>query len=114
MNIKGTVKYYATNVYFLNKHFNKMKELGYKGRHNQFRVVCKAKSMAEANRIAKSYGLGEKCFSRDYTAETGNGKEIELCEQHQFIVCVDGSLGLNYVGIEIILNNNTPQILPPL
>ena len=45
-------KYYGTLVMITGNQYEKLVELGYKGYHNQFGVVCKAKSMAEANRIA--------------------------------------------------------------
>ena len=81
----------------------KLRELGYNKTHNQFRIVCKAKSMAEANRKAESYGLGEKVFRPEYTSEIGNEIQIELCEMYGFIVCLGGTLGDEYIAIEEII-----------
>ena len=96
-------KYYATITFLRGEMVDKLKELGYRGSHNHFRVVCKAKSRAEANRIAESYGLGKITFEPDYTNETGNDIEIEMADKHVFIVCINGTIGRNYVSIEELI-----------
>ena len=95
-------KYYGTLVMIAGEQYKKLIELGYKGCHHQFRVVCKAKSMAEANRIAESYNLGSKVFRRDYTCETGNALEIELADKYGFIINISGSFGDKYIDIKNI------------
>jgi hypothetical protein len=95
-------KYYGTLVIIIGNQYKKLIELGYKGYHNQFRVVCKAKSIEEANRIAESYNLGSKVFRRDYTCETGNALEIELADKYGFIIDVSGSFGRKYIDIKEI------------
>lgn len=99
-------KYYGTNVNLYGYMNRKMHELGYDGYHNQFRIVCKAKSMAEANRKAEAYGLGEKVFRSAYTSETGNELQIELCDEYGFIVCLGGTQGNEYIGIESIIQKS--------
>jgi len=96
-------KYYGTNINISGEKLDKLKQLGYKGHHSQFRVVCRAKSMAEVNRIAESYGLGSKCFHKDYTCETGNKIELEMAEKYGFIVCLNETLGDKFISIEEIL-----------
>lgn len=96
-------KYYGTNTSLYGDMFNKIRELGYKDSRSQFRVVCKAKSRAEANRIAEGHGLRKNIFESDYTSETGNDIEIEMADKHGFIVCIDGTVGRNYVSIEKII-----------
>ena len=96
-------KYYGTLTMIGGKEADKLKELGYKGTHYQFRIVCKAKSMAEANRKAEYYGLGKNVFQSNYTSETGNTLEIELADKFGFIVAIDGTSGYEFVGIEDIL-----------
>ncbi|NFA60363.1 hypothetical protein EXM63_03780 [Clostridium botulinum] len=96
-------KYYGTNVMLYGDKISKIRELGYKGTHSQFRVVCKAKSKAEANRMAESYGFGKKVFHPDYTSETGNETEIEMANRYDFIICLNGTLGNEFVGIESII-----------
>ena len=93
-------KYYGTTTLIRGDMRDKLMELGYKGSHSQFRVVCKAKSRAEANRIAKSYGFEENVFQANCTSETRNVKELELCDKYVFIVKIDGTQVDNYVGIE--------------
>ena len=95
-------KYYGTLVMITGNQYKKLIKLGYKGCHHQFRIVCKAKSMAEANRIAESYNLGSKVFHRDYTCETGNALEIELADKYGFIINISGSLGDKYIDIKNI------------
>jgi len=96
-------KYYGTNIGLYGSMNDKIRELGYENSHNQFRVVCKAKSMAEANRKAVSYGLSDKTFSRDYTSKTGNSFEIEMADKYEFIIAIDGTRGKSYVGIKDLL-----------
>lgn len=66
-----------------------------KSTHNQYRFVCKAKSMAEANRIAESIGLsnGRKFFEGNYTDDTGNLVEIEACDKFGIAVQTSGAIG---------------------
>jgi hypothetical protein len=68
VNKMRTDKYYGTNISLSWNASLKIKEKGYNGSHNQFRVVCKSKSMAEANRIAEDLGIGRKIFHRDWTS----------------------------------------------
>lgn len=96
-------KYYGTNTNIYGAMNKKMHELGYKGFHNQFRIVCKAKSMAEANRKAESYGLGKKVFQPNYTSETGNEIELNLADKYDFIICLNGTGGNEYIDIKTIL-----------
>lgn len=96
-------KYYGTLIMLYGKKYDKIVELGYNGCHHQFRVVCKAKSRAEANRIAASYGLDDNVFNPDYTSETGNSLEIELADKYGFIINISGCLGIDYVDIKTIL-----------
>jgi len=96
-------KYYGTNIFLYGDMLDKIRQLGYKGYHNQFRVVCKAKSKSEANRIAEGYGLGKDVFRPGYTCETGNNIEIEMADKHGFIICKDGTLGKDYIGIKELL-----------
>jgi len=95
------LKYYGTNmIYTPCKEFTV--KYG-KNHHNQWRIVCKAKSMAEANRIAVSLGLSIKTFSSAYTSETGNMYALEMCDKYGFIVATDGTMGQNYVDIKEML-----------
>lgn len=96
-------KYYGTLTMLYGEKLKKLKNLGYKGTHYQFRIVCKAKSRAEANRIAESYGLSKNTFRPDYTSETGNALEIEMVDKYNFIIAIDGTRGDKYIGIESIL-----------
>lgn len=96
-------KYYGTYTMIYGSMNKELRKLGYKGSHNQFRVVCKAKSMAEANRIAEGYGLGKKVFESAYTSETGNEKEIELADKYGFIVNINGALSNDYTDIKNLL-----------
>ena len=93
-------KYYGTNTSLGGKKLEKIRLLGYNGSHNQFNVVCKAKSMAEANRKAKSLGLSDKTFESAFTSETGNTIQLEMADKYGFIICVNGTLGNDYVAIE--------------
>lgn len=58
-----------------------MEAFGFKSAHNQYRIICKCKSLAEANRKCAAIGLGQKVFRSDWCSETGNVTELEICEQ---------------------------------
>lgn len=78
-------KYYRTN--WFSSAINVEKIWGSEHwKMKQFYLVCKAKSMAEANRIAVALGLGDKVFRSDFTAETSNPLEIELADKFGFII----------------------------
>jgi hypothetical protein len=97
-------KYYGTHTMIYGDKLEKLEQLGYIGGHAQFRIVCKAKSMAEANRIAESYGLDKKTFMSGFTSETGNEFEIELVNEHEFIIAIDGTRGNKFVGIKELMS----------
>lgn len=97
-------KYYGTHTHIGGKALEKIRDLGYKGSHSQFRIVCKAKSMAEANRIAESIGLRSKTFESNYTSETGNDTELEMADKYGFIICLNGTLGKDFVDIREIFD----------
>lgn len=96
-------KYYGTYTSIYGDMNKKIRKLGYKGFHNQFRIVCKAKSMAEANRKAESYGLGKKVFQPNFTSETGNEIELTMTDKYGFIISLNGTSGNEYIDIKSIV-----------
>ena len=98
-------KYYGTDTFMSGERLNKLIYLGFNGHHHQFRIVCKAKSKAEANRIAKELGVNfyRKTFSDKFTSETGNKIELEMCDKYGFIICTEGTMGNNYIDIREVL-----------
>ena len=98
-------KYFGTLVLVYGSKYDKLKELGYSGYGNHFRIICKAKSISEANRIAESYGLGERVFNNRYATQTRNKLEMELSDKYGFIINVDGTINnSNYIDIKEIIN----------
>jgi len=65
-----------------------LKEMGYRGSHGQFRVVCKCKSVADANKKCEEAGLGRNTYKRGKYGETGSDYEIQLLETTDIIVCL--------------------------
>lgn len=95
------MKVLGTNILLGGKQLNRMKELGYKGSHNQFRIICKCRGMADANRKCQALGAHENIFRRGWYSETGNKKELELCESKDVWISVDGpGCSENYVPAE--------------
>jgi predicted DNA-binding ArsR family transcriptional regulator len=92
MKVYGTV----ANVY--GEMLNALKRLGYSGHHGQLRIVCKAKSLASANRKCEDAGMG-KIFHPSYTSVTGNKKELSICESSDIVIGIDQA-GELYVTIE--------------
>jgi hypothetical protein len=88
-------KYYATNICgYVSEDFRNK----YLKHHNQWRIVCKAKSMAEANRIAISLGLPK--FIPKYTSTTAYEIELKMCDKYGVIICTSGTSGHNYIDIK--------------
>ena len=94
MKVLGTNKNLYTDM------INALKELGFTGNHNQFRIVCKCKSVADANRKCEAAGLGDKVFRSGWYSETGNKAELAICETTDIAICVDRTMGGEYVTIE--------------
>lgn len=68
--------------------------------HNQFRIICKCKGLADANGKCETEGLAAKVFSPGRTSITGNKTELELCEKGDIWICLDGAMGNNYASIK--------------
>ncbi|RFZ78270.1 hypothetical protein DS742_14245 [Lacrimispora amygdalina] len=68
--------------------------------HNQFRVICRCKGIADGNKKCELTGLGSKVFSAGWTSITGNRTELELCETEDIWICKDGTLGNEYVSVK--------------
>lgn len=95
-------KYYGTAT-FIHPNDEFIRKYG-ENNHHQYRVVCKAKSFAEAVRIAESLGL-YRTFSKKYTSPTENVKEIEACDKYDFVICTSGLHGDHYIDIKEALIN---------
>ncbi len=95
------MKCYGAVLFLNNSMVEKAKVLGYKGDRGPFKVVCKAKSFAEANQKAKFYGLK---FSKGYTSITGNKLEIEMCNKYDFIFLLEGLDGKTYLPINLLVD----------
>ena len=72
-----TIKVYGTTDIITGELLCKARQLGLSIYSRQVRVICGATSMAEANRMCETEGMG-RTFKRDYTSITGNKKELEL------------------------------------
>lgn len=98
-------KYYGTLTAVHYDILQKIRELGYDGVHNQFRVVCKATSITKANQIAESLGFMNKVFRPNYTSITGNLKEIEMCDKYGFIINIS-KIGEQYIPFSKLIIGN--------
>lgn len=98
-------KYYGTNI--IGIPYEALLKLrsnyGCREHISQFRIVCKAKSLAEANRKAEALGLYKNTFHRDWTCETGNDIEMEMADKYEFIICTQGTYGDSFIDIKEIL-----------
>jgi hypothetical protein len=83
------MKYLNTNTFITGNRLKALKELGYKGFHNQFRIICLCKSVADANKKCEEVGFGYKVFRQGWYSETGNKKEIEVCDKYGIAIKID-------------------------
>jgi len=84
-----TMKYLGTNVFINGRRLKALKEFGYKGFHNQFRIICLCKSVADANKKCEEAGFGYKVFRQGWYSTTGNKKEMEVCDKQGVAIRVD-------------------------
>lgn len=68
--------------------------------HNQFRIICRCRGIADGNRKCEAEGLAAKVFSPGWTSITGNKKELELCEKEDIWIRIDGAIGNEYISIK--------------
>ncbi|MCM1235673.1 MAG: hypothetical protein NC489_36725 [Ruminococcus flavefaciens] len=85
------MKVLGTNTFLYGDLLDKMHDRGYSGVHNQFRIICKCKGIANANRKCKEIGLHNKIFTSNFTTETGNKIELELCEKEDVWFSINGT-----------------------
>lgn len=52
---------------------------------NQFRIICRCRGIADANRKCEVNGLGEKVFLPGWSTIVVNGKELDLCKEDIWI-----------------------------
>lgn len=98
------LKCYGTHTCIPNEYEQYLESIGGRFNHSQFRVVCKAKSMAEANGICENFGFQAKTFLSNYTSETGNEKELKMLEKTNLIISKHGTCSNEYLTIEEIIN----------
>lgn len=97
------MKYYGTTVNGFNIPDEIREKYSLVGTHPQYRLVIKAKSRASANRRWQEVtGHTWNAFLPDYTGETGNELELELCDKYGEIL---GSLrGGGYTDLKVIVS----------
>lgn len=85
------IKVLGTDAVIIGSKLNKLHELGAPERERQFRVICGCTGLADANRQCEVAGLDNRTFQRNFSAETGNSKELEVAENGGlFIILPDG------------------------
>jgi hypothetical protein len=97
------MKVLGADIFLSRNWVDVLREFGYKGHHGQFRIVCKCKSMADANRKCAAAGLGDRVFRSGWCSETGNEKCFAAVEKSDIAICVDGVTGEKYVTLEQIV-----------
>ena len=85
------MKVLGTNVFLYGDILEKIKKLGYTGSHRQFRLVCKCRGIADANRKCKDIGFNRNVFEKGWYSETGNLEELSLCEKEDIWITIDGT-----------------------
>lgn len=99
------MKVIATNIFLGSDLGDKLKKLGYTGTHNQFRIICKCKSMADANRKLHALIGREQVFKSGWTSETGNKRELTLCETADvWIEYRDSNLDIAFISLQELID----------
>lgn len=87
-----------------------LRALGADEHHSQFRIVCKCRGLADANRKCEKLGLGYHLFVRDYIAETLNKHEVTLCEKEDVWIRI-GQNGRYYSAVEVAGKAETGEMI---
>lgn len=86
------MKVLGTNIFLSGDKYRHVVELGGdRNNRNQFRIICKCRGLKNANEKCAALGLGKNVFSKSYTSETGNKKELKLCEESDVWICIKPS-----------------------
>lgn len=56
---------------------------------NQFRIICRCRGVADANRKCDANGLGEKVFLPGRYSIVVNGKELDLCKEEDIWIRIE-------------------------
>lgn len=100
------MKVLGTNTFFRGKALEKLKNLGYSGHHNQFRIICKCRGINDANRKCNELGICGKVFVANWCSETGNQEELSLCEKEDIWISIGGTnIGKGYISAVELFKN---------
>ena len=105
------MKVLGTEIFLYNTMMEGMKAFGHKGNHRQIKIVCKCKSMTDANRKCAAAGLGDKIFKSGWYSETENVKALAAVEHSDIAFCVESTTGSNYITLEQLNNKITGGVM---
>ncbi len=71
---------------------------------NQFRIICRCRGIADANRKCETNELDEKVFLPGWSAIVVNGKELDLCNEEDIWIQIELG-GDKYVCISELQHN---------
>ena len=54
---------------------------------NQYRIICRCRGVADANRKCEAENLGEKVFLPGWSSIVVNSEELELCKVKDIWIC---------------------------
>lgn len=76
------MKILTTNIKLYRNALDKLEKFGHNPNtsHNQFQIICKCKSRADANRQCEALGLGSNVFCPDFTSESSNEEAFKIAE----------------------------------
>lgn len=94
-------KVLGTTLFVYHEMLTILRECGYQGENRQFRLICKCKSVADANRKCEAAGLGEKVFRPGWYSVTSNKVELNVCETTDIAIGFN-QMGKTYISIEEI------------
>lgn len=94
------MKVLGTNTGLPFEMLQKIKALsGKEFQHNQFRIICRCRGIADGNKKCEAAGLVSKVFSPGWASITGNKTELGLCEKEDIWIRISSSSD-EYVSIK--------------
>lgn len=103
------MKVLGTDIFLDNNKAAVLRQHGYKGTHNQFRIICKCRGIDDANRKCKEIGLCDGVFRRDWASQTGDKAELALCEEYDIWIKVEFA-GNEYVRADEVVRGLTNEM----
>lgn len=105
------MKILLTTTFIYGEYLEKLRSLGAPIHDHQFKIICKCRGIADANRKCKEAGLGDRVFVSEYSNVTTNEQHIDLCEKEDIWISRYGRKpNSDYISISELKKLDIPAV----